>query len=144
MAEKFRPKIFDINSINGGNRYQNGQGIDAESINSAIEASAYAQALATNQPDISNANNVGTPSVSIQLTPNGTPQLKFENLKSAEVVQTFGESEEAVMSQKAVTKELDKKANVSDMTLQLNAKADTTYVDELTAVLTQDKVNSLF
>lgn len=138
MAEKFRPKTFDINSINGGNRYQNGQGIDAESINSAIEASAYAQALATNQPDISNANNVGTPSVSIQLTPNGTPQLKFENIKSAEVVQTFGESEEAVMSQKAVTKELD------DMTLQLNAKADTTYVDELIAVLTQDKVNSLF
>ena len=138
MTEKFRPKTFDINSINGGNRYQNGQGIDAESINSAIEASAYAQALATNQPDISNANNVGTPSVSIQLTPNGTPQLKFENIKSAEIVQTFGESEEAVMSQKAVTKEL------YDMTLKLNAKADTTYVDESIPVLTQDKVNSLF
>lgn len=63
---------------------------------------------------------------------------------NSRIVQEAGTATDKVMSQNAVTKELDKKANVSDMTLQLNAKADTTYVDELTAVLTQDKVNSLF
>lgn len=81
MAEKFQPQTFDINFVNGGNRYKNGGGINADSINSAIEASAYAQALAINQPDISELNDVGTPNVSIIKNPNGTPQLKFANLR---------------------------------------------------------------
>lgn len=81
MADRFKPQEFDINSINGGVRYRNGYGIQADSINSAIEAAAFVQALATNQPDTTNANNVGTPTVSIQKTVDGTPQLKFENLK---------------------------------------------------------------
>lgn len=81
MADRFKPQEFDINSINGGVRYRNGDGIQADSINSAIEAAAFVQALATNQPDTTNANNVGTPTVSIQKTVDGTPQLKFENLK---------------------------------------------------------------
>lgn len=94
MAEKFNPQNFNINSINGGNRYKNGDGINADTINSAIEASAYAQALATNQPDTTNANNVGTPTVSIQMTANGTPQLKFENLKGEEGLDGIDHSQE--------------------------------------------------
>lgn len=63
---------------------------------------------------------------------------------NSRIVQEAGSATDKVMSQNAVTKELDKKANVSDMTLQLNAKADKTYVDDSIPVLTQEKVNSLF
>lgn len=81
MAEKvkFQPQKFDINSINGGNRYGL-EGIQPEAVNAPIEAAAYAQALATNQPNIENAGLVGTPSVSIEEV-DGLPRLKFENLK---------------------------------------------------------------
>lgn len=81
MAEKFQPQTFDINFVNEGNRYQKGDGINADSINSAIEASAYAQALAINQPDISELNGSGNPNVSIIKKLDGTPQLKFANLR---------------------------------------------------------------
>lgn len=81
MSEKFQPQTFDINSINGGKRYQNGYGVTAESINSAIEASAFAQSIATNQPDITDAGLVGNPSVSITNAGNGTPRLKFSRLR---------------------------------------------------------------
>lgn len=81
MAEKvkFQPKKFDINSINGGNRYGL-EGIQPEAVNAPIEAAAYAQALATNQPNIENAGLVGTPSVSIEEV-DGLPRFKFEYLK---------------------------------------------------------------
>lgn len=57
-----------------------GSGVTPEHINAPLQASAYAQELATNQPDVSEANNVGTPSVEIIET-NGTPQFKFKNIK---------------------------------------------------------------
>ena len=81
MAEKvkFQPQKFDINSINGGNRYGL-EGIHPAAVNAPIEAAAYAQALATNQPNIENAGLVGTPSVSIEEV-DGLPRFKFENLK---------------------------------------------------------------
>lgn len=43
MAERFNPQKFDINSINGGNKYQNGDGLSAETINKVVEAAAYMQ-----------------------------------------------------------------------------------------------------
>ena len=84
MAEKvkFQPQKFDINSINGGNRYGL-EGIQPEAVNAPIEAAAYAQALATNQPNIENAGLVGTPSVSIEEV-DGLPRFKFANLKGAD------------------------------------------------------------
>ena len=94
MAEKvkFRPKKFDINSINGGNRYGL-EGIQPEAVNAPIEAAAYAQALATNQPNIENAGLVGTPSVSIEEV-DGLPRFKFQNLKGEKGIDGKDHSEE--------------------------------------------------
>ncbi len=79
MAE-FEKKPIDLSSINGGNRYANGQTPSAETFNAPIEASAYVQALAENQPDTTNADKIGTPSVAID-TITGTPRFVFSNLK---------------------------------------------------------------
>lgn len=94
MAEKvkFQPQKFDINSINGGNRYGL-EGIQPEAVNAPIEAAAYAQALATNQPNIENAGLVGTPSVSIEEF-DGTPRFKFQNLKGEKGIDGKDHSEE--------------------------------------------------
>ena len=78
---KFQANKFDINAINGGEKIKDGDGIFPDFINAPIEAAAYAQALATNQPDISELNNSGTPNVSIVETENGTPQFKFSNIR---------------------------------------------------------------
>ena len=94
MAEKvkFQPQKFDINSINGGNRYGL-EGIQPEAVNAPIEAAAYAQALATNQPNIENAGLVGTPSVSIEKV-DGLPRFKFQNLKGEKGIDGKDHSEE--------------------------------------------------
>ena len=94
MAEKvkFQPQKFDINSINGGNRYGL-EGIQPEAVNAPIEAAAYAQALATNQPNIENAGLVGTPSVSIEEV-DGLPRFKFQNLKGEKGIDGKDHSEE--------------------------------------------------
>lgn len=78
----FTPSTFDISSINGGKRFEEGDGITAEATNAPIEASLYAQSLATNQPDTSEANRGGTPAVSIVPDGKGGVKFKFENLKS--------------------------------------------------------------
>ena len=78
----FTPSTFDISSINGGQRFEEGDGITAEATNAPIEAALYAQSLATNAPDVSEANRGGTPSVSIVSDGKGGVKLKFENLKS--------------------------------------------------------------
>lgn len=77
---RFTPKKLVLNNINNGNEYVNGDGIGAEAINDPIEAMAYTQALATTQPDSSEAGTVGTPSVEI-IEVNNLPKLKFKNLK---------------------------------------------------------------
>lgn len=65
-------------------------------------------------------------------------QEAAKNAIDERIVQKKGTGSDKVMSQKAVTDEFD------NVTLQLNAKADKTYVDESIPFLTQDKVNSLF
>lgn len=77
------PQKIVLSNINGGQQFANGDVVTPEAINSPIQASAYAQALATNQPDVSEAGKVGTPSVSIITASDGTPRLKFSNLKGA-------------------------------------------------------------
>jgi hypothetical protein len=42
----FSSKKIDFSTINGGNRYENGNIVDADAINAPIEASAYAQQVA--------------------------------------------------------------------------------------------------
>lgn len=80
MAD-FKPKKLDLTQINGGKEYEDRQGIQPIAINAPIEASAWVQMLAETQPDFSEANNVGTPSVSIEYDANGYPYFKFANLK---------------------------------------------------------------
>lgn len=77
------PKKIVLSNINGGKQYAEGEVVTPDAINAPIEASAYAQALATNQPDVSEAGKVGTPTVSIVTATDGTPRLKFSNLKGA-------------------------------------------------------------
>ena len=71
------PEKVNFNNIS---EVTNGSGITSNHINYPLKASAYAQALATNQPNIINANKVGIPSVTIEEI-DGTPRFKFENLK---------------------------------------------------------------
>lgn len=101
MSEEFRPQFFDIKNINGGNRFNDGDSVSAYDINSAIEGAAFAieesyntsmeaktavsmanvvYSLAENQPNTETANNVGTPSVSVE-DHNGGKRFVFANLK---------------------------------------------------------------
>lgn len=81
MAD-FKPTKFNLSTINNGKgKYNNGDGVQADTINAVVEGAAWVQALGTNQPNNSGAGNVGTPSVSIETLPDGTPRFKFDNLK---------------------------------------------------------------
>lgn len=75
----FTPKKIDLSKINGGNRYEDGSGVRPSTFNDPIEASAYAQALATNQPLFSQKEG-GKPSIYIQEKADGTPYFVFENI----------------------------------------------------------------
>lgn len=78
---RFQAKPFDALNINGGNRYQNGDVVDAEAINAPIEAAAFVQSLALSPPDISEIDGTGTPSVEIRGIDTNEPYFKFKNLK---------------------------------------------------------------
>jgi hypothetical protein len=81
MAEfRYYDTKVDFTKINGGKRYENGDGVNAETINTAVESSAFAQALAINQPNTEEAGLVGTPTVSIEKTEDGSPRLVFSHL----------------------------------------------------------------
>lgn len=93
----FEPKQIVLSDINNGQKYNNGDGVDAAAVNSAIEASAWAQNTSTqanststqalnyanaltDPPDLTDVANVGTPSVSF--VDNGSyKKFKFSNLK---------------------------------------------------------------
>lgn len=81
--EEFKPTKFNLSAINNGKgKYINGvDSVQADTINAVVEGAAWVQALGTNQPNNSEAGNVGTPSVSIETLPDGTPRFKFDNLK---------------------------------------------------------------
>lgn len=96
----FIPSPKTAQDFNNGVKYVNGDGtytgdvINADTINNVIESQLYSQAqagsaksiaesvksLATNQPDTSLANNVGTPEVTIEEN-DGSPRFVFKNLK---------------------------------------------------------------
>ena len=84
--DKFTPQKIDLAAINEGNRYGY-EGIHPDAINRPIEASAYAQeiaesvkGLALNQPDSSQADIVGTPTVEISGTGENA-KFVFKSLK---------------------------------------------------------------
>lgn len=125
MAEKvkFQPQKFDINSINGGNRYGL-EGIQPEAVNAPIEAAAYAQALATNQPIYE--ENGGEPAIYIDET-SGTPTLRFENLKGkdgqgANIDTELSDVSENPVQNKVITEALDNK--VDKITVSASGKRE--------------------
>lgn len=74
-----------LSDFNDGVKYVSGDGIQPDTINNTIENSQYAvdyaTALGTNTPDVSDANNVGVPSVTILNSGTNNPTFKFSNLK---------------------------------------------------------------
>ena len=74
------PKKMDLSKINNGEEYANGDGVQASTINSVVQATAYVQSLATNPVDDTDADNEGTPQVYIEETENGA-RFVFKNLK---------------------------------------------------------------
>lgn len=78
------PKKIVLSEINNGQQIENGDGVQPNLFNAPVEASAYAQALATNQPNTENIGNFGIPKVGIEEI-NGVPRFKFENLQGATV-----------------------------------------------------------
>lgn len=78
---RFTAKPIDLNTINGGKRFVKGDTPSPNTFNDPIEASAYAQGIATNQPNILNLTAEITPSVYIEETLDGSPRLVFEGLK---------------------------------------------------------------
>ena len=78
----FTPSIKISSDFNNGKKYINGVDTpNADDFNNVIESQLYTQALATNRPDTTDAGLVGTPTVEIITSANGTPRLKFSNLK---------------------------------------------------------------
>lgn len=76
-----KPEKIDLSFVNDGKEYDNGQILNAEIVNSIIKSTAYSQCLATNQPDNSQANKTGKPTVTIENRDDGTPVFQFHNLK---------------------------------------------------------------
>ena len=86
MAEKLVPQRVVLSEINNGNQYNLSDGVQANAINDPIQASAYAQELAVNLPNIDEIDGDGEPYVGIEeveLNDRGykTPRLVFKNLK---------------------------------------------------------------
>ena len=77
----FEPKRLDVSKINGGEKFAAHDGVTPNAINDPIEAVAWMQKLVETPPDMSEANNVGTASVTIEYDANGYPYFKFSNLK---------------------------------------------------------------
>lgn len=88
----FTPSRKTAQDFNNGVEYIDGIGnktgdaLHAETINGVIESQLWTQGFAANQPDVSEANQVGTVSVSIVTDSDGTAQLKFSNLKGTQGV----------------------------------------------------------
>lgn len=79
MAQ-FEAKTFDKEDINNGEKYQNGDVVDANAINAPIEVALLIQSLATSPIDLSDANTNGDATVSI-LNENGQWKFKFSHIK---------------------------------------------------------------
>ena len=79
----WEPKKLDLTQINNGQEYNDGDGVGASSVNAAVESAAWAQNYAeslTAAPDLTEAGNVGSPTVSF--VDNGNyKKFKFSNLK---------------------------------------------------------------
>lgn len=133
---KLSPKKINLNEINGGNEYLISDAVQPDTINGIIGASAYAQALATNTPDVSSANKTGTPNVSIIEGTDGTPRLSFSNLKGekgdsgvgdAKLSNTVGESDTNGYTQKATNSVISNPNLLINGDFRVNQRGKTSY-----------------
>lgn len=88
MAQ-FSAKKIDTTTINGGQQVVNGSGVTPELFNAPVESALYTEQaieVLTSNVDVSQANAVGTPTVSFSSKTEGGVEykyLKFANLKGA-------------------------------------------------------------
>ncbi len=88
----FTPSRKTANDFNNGVEYidgiddEIGDAVQAETINNLVESALYTQGLAVNQPDVSEADKVGTPIVEIVTAADGTARLKISNIKGEQGV----------------------------------------------------------
>lgn len=80
MAD-FKPSRKSITDFNGGEKIVKDDLIHEDFFNNVVESQLFTQGLATNRPDTSEADSVGTPSVEITTAPDGSAQLKFINIR---------------------------------------------------------------
>lgn len=79
---QFTPSQKQLTDFNNGNKFVNHvDSPSADDFNNVIESQLYTQGLAKNTPDTSEANNVGTPSVTVTTSSDGSARFKFSNLK---------------------------------------------------------------
>lgn len=133
---KLSPKKINLDHINGGNEYLISDAVQPDTINGIIGASAYAQALATNTPDVSQANSVGTPSVTIIEEQIGTPKLSFKYLKGekgdsgigdAKLSNEVGESDTDGYTQKTVNSIISNPNLLINGDFKINQRGQTSY-----------------
>lgn len=80
MAD-FEPKRKSINDFNDGKKIIDGDLVHEDFLNNVVESTLFTQGLATNAPNMDDANNFGQAKASIVTASDGTAQLKFDNLK---------------------------------------------------------------
>lgn len=88
MAD-FKPSKKTIKDFNNGVQYkdydptigQNGDEVQAETINNLIESQLFTQGMATNEPDVSEIAGDGKAGMQITTAPDGSARLKPINLK---------------------------------------------------------------
>lgn len=94
MAEWSRNKI-NSSDLNNGNEFDSNDRVARQELNAMVNAGLYAQDFAehlADTPDTSDANNVGTPTVTFVDNPNATTdkpykRFKFSNLKGEQGIQ---------------------------------------------------------
>lgn len=83
MATPLQPKKIVLSEINGGNQFVAGDNVTEQAVNAPLESAAFSQEYVesfASQPDNTEADNVGTPTV--EIIPNGQyKKFKFKNLK---------------------------------------------------------------
>lgn len=76
----FEPKKLTKENINKGQRYQNGDGVDAEAINAPIESALFVQSLTETKPQIDIDSNIQGPDIKIEYNASGLPYFRFVNI----------------------------------------------------------------
>lgn len=132
-------KKVNSETLNNGNEYTKNNQFPIEALNGIVNSGLYSQDFVehlADTPDVSEAGNVGTPTVTLVDNPNATTdkpykRFKFANLKGAkgdkgdkgdrgdsgEIYQSTGTSTTGAMSQNATTEELKNKLSLSGGTI---------------------------